>query len=111
MKLLLDEHLSRKLVARLADVYPAASHIIFHNLEHTDDVTIWSFAAAHGYVIVTKDADFNDIAALRGAPPQVIWLNVGNCTTATIEAILRKNISTIQQFIADSTSSVLKITR
>lgn len=109
MKLLLDEHLSRRLVARLADIYPSASHIVFHGLEHADDMAIWNFAASQGYTIVTKDADFNDIATLRGAPPRIIWLQVGNCTTTTIEKILRDNAAVIAQFTSDPQSGVLKL--
>ncbi|MFV9504830.1 MAG: DUF5615 family PIN-like protein [Oscillochloridaceae bacterium umkhey_bin13] len=109
MKLLFDEHLSRRLVARLADIYPLASHIVFHGLEHTDDSTIWSFAAAEGYTIVTKDADFSDLAALRGPPPRIIWLHIGNCTTTTIEHVLRHNSSVIEAFLRDPQSSVLKL--
>jgi predicted nuclease of predicted toxin-antitoxin system len=109
MKLLFDEHLSRKLVNRLADVYPLASHIVFHELEHTEDSVIWSFAATEGYTIVTKDADFNDLAALHGSPPRVIWLNVGNCTTTAVEEILRRNFSVIEEFINESKSSVLRL--
>lgn len=109
MKLLFDEHLSRRLVTRLADVYPLASHIVFHGLEHVDDIAIWNFAASQGYTVVTKDSDFSDIATLRGAPPQIIWLQVGNCTTSTIEKILRDNIVTIKQFTGDQQGSVLKL--
>lgn len=109
MKLLFDEHLSRKLVMRLADMYPLASHIVFHGLEHSEDTAIWRFAAAQEYTIVTKDTDFNDLAALYGPPPRIIWLQVGNCTTATIENILRRNVLVIEQFINDPQSSVLKI--
>lgn len=109
MKLLFDEHLSRKLVVRLADIYPFASHIILHGLENTEDSVIWSFAATEGYTIVTKDADFNDLAALHGSPPRVIWLNVGNCTTTTIEEILRRNVLVIEGFINNPKSSVLRL--
>ncbi len=66
MKLLFDHHLSRKLVARLADQYPASSHVVFHGLDHADDVDIWTFARTNGYTIVTKDNDFNALSALRG---------------------------------------------
>lgn len=109
MKLLFDEHLSRKLVIRLADICPSASHIVFHGLEHADDIAIWSFAASQGNTIVTKDADFNDIAALRGAPSRIIWLHIGNCTTATVEKILRDNAAAITQFANDAHGSVLKL--
>jgi predicted nuclease of predicted toxin-antitoxin system len=109
MKLLFDEHLSRRLVARLVDIYPSASHVVFHGLEHADDMAIWNFATSQDYTIVTKDADFNDIATLRGAPPRIIWLQIGNCTTATIEKILRDNVASITEFINDPQSGVLKL--
>ncbi|NJN31609.1 MAG: DUF5615 family PIN-like protein [Synechococcales cyanobacterium RM1_1_8] len=32
MKLLFDQNLSRKLVERLADIFPESSHVQFHNL-------------------------------------------------------------------------------
>lgn len=72
-------------------------------------MAIWHFAAAEGYTIVTKDADFNDIAALSGAPPRIIWLHIGNCTTAIIESILRSNVAAIEAFTNDPQSSVLKL--
>jgi predicted nuclease of predicted toxin-antitoxin system len=109
MKLLFDEHLSRRLVTRLADIYPSASHIVLQGLEHADDSVIWRFAATEGYTIVTKDADFNDMATLRGVPPRIIWLQIGNCTTATIEKIMRDNVGMIEQFVNDPQSSVLKL--
>jgi hypothetical protein len=35
------------------------------------------------YVIVTKDAEyFSDLSLQRGAPPKLIWLRIGSCTTA-----------------------------
>lgn len=82
MTLLLDHHLSRKLVTRLADLFPQASHVALHGLDAADDLVIWTFARTHGYTIVTKDSDFNDVSTLRGAPPQIIWLRIGNSTTS-----------------------------
>ena len=41
MKLLFDQNLSRKLVARLQDLYPNSSHVQFHELaEITNSLTI-----------------------------------------------------------------------
>ena len=109
MKLLFDHHLSRKLVARLADVFPASSHVVFHQLDQAADSAIWSFARTHDYTIVTKDSDFNDLSTLRGAPPKIIWLRVGNCTTAVAERLLRSNASRIQHFIMQSTDIILEL--
>lgn len=32
----------------------------------------------NGFVIVTRDADFEDMAIVKGRPPQVIWLKTSN---------------------------------
>lgn len=109
MKLLFDHHLSRKLVARVADMFPNSSHVVFHGLEEAEDIDIWGFAGSNGYTIVTKDSDFNDIAALRGAPPKVIWAHVGNCTTGEFEQVLRQNVAAIEQFLNDPVSAILEI--
>lgn len=109
MKLLFDHHLSRKLVARLEDLFPHSSHVVFHGLERAEDIDIWHFAQQHQFTIVTKDSDMNDITALRGAPPKILWLRIGNCTTKMTEAIIRRNHAIIEQFHGDPDSAILEI--
>lgn len=109
MKLLFDHHLSRKLVARLTDQFPGSSHVAFHGLDDEEDTVIWEFARDQGYTIVSKDSDFTDISTLRGTPPKLIWLRVGNCTTTTIELILRSQYVTIVSFITHSPDRILEI--
>ncbi|WP_293156142.1 MULTISPECIES: DUF5615 family PIN-like protein [unclassified Microcoleus] len=43
MKLLFDQNLSRKLVTRLADIFPNASHVQFHGLADKTDTEVWDF--------------------------------------------------------------------
>lgn len=109
MTLLFDQHLSRKLVTRLADIFPAANHVVLVGLDRAADQAVWQFAATHNYTIVTKDSDFNDLSVLRGAPPKVIWLHIGNCTTARAEQVVRSNAQVITAFITDPTSRILEI--
>ncbi|WP_157162651.1 DUF5615 family PIN-like protein [Cylindrospermum stagnale] len=45
MKLLFDQNLSRKLVTRLADVFPNSSHVQFQGMEERTDTEIWEFAS------------------------------------------------------------------
>lgn len=111
MKWLFDHHLSRKLVHRLADVFPEASHVVFHGRDTADDIIIWSFARDNDYTIVTKDPDFNDVTTLRGAPPKVVWLRIGNSTTDRVEQILRLHARVITSFITQSSDSILEIVR
>jgi predicted nuclease of predicted toxin-antitoxin system len=72
LKLLFDQNLSRKLVTRLADLFPDSSHVQFHNLTEADDSDIWEFAKSQDFCIVTQDADFADRSRLYGSPPKVI---------------------------------------
>ena len=58
---------------------------------------------------MSKDEDFSELAVLRGSPPKVIWLRLGNCSTAAVEAVLRRNESVIVDFVADAERVVLEL--
>jgi predicted nuclease of predicted toxin-antitoxin system len=47
---------------------------------------------------VSLDADFAELAALRGAPPKVIWLRCGNQATAIVAGLLQKHGEAIAAF-------------
>jgi predicted nuclease of predicted toxin-antitoxin system len=101
MKLLFDQNLSPKLVNRLADLFPASSHVQSLGLDCADDDEIWEHAQLNGFAIVTKDEDYNNLSVLRGSPPKVIWLQLGNCTTAQVEAVFRTRFTDLEAFEND----------
>ena len=107
MKLLFDQNLSPRLADRLTDVYPDSTHVYLIGLDRSSDKVLWNYARDNGYVIVTKDADFNDLSVLSGFPPKVIWLRQGNCTIEEMEVVLRSNGKAIWTFEEDKTSGVL----
>ena len=107
MKLLLDQNLSRMLVRRLADEYPESLHVAEIGLDTATDREIWEYAAQRGYVIVSKDTDFRQLALVFGPPPQVVWLRVGNVSTGVIEALLRRSVARLQEFAASDEESLL----
>jgi predicted nuclease of predicted toxin-antitoxin system len=109
MKLLFDQNLSPRLVTRLADSFPDASHVEPLGLSRAPDPIVWAYARAHGYIIVTKDSDFNDFSVVRGFPPKVIWIRVGNCTTAAIAGLLRQHRAAITAFAADTEAASLAV--
>ena len=88
-KLLFDENLSSRLCRQLNSLFPGSSRVSLLGLERATDRAIWDYAKANGYVIVTLDADFVEMAALFGPPPKIIRLRCGNQTTAVIEAFTR----------------------
>jgi predicted nuclease of predicted toxin-antitoxin system len=109
MKLLFDHNLSPQLVIRLQDCFPNASHVATLGLATASDLVVWTYAQNEGFTIVTKDADFSDVAILRGYPPKIIWIRLGNCTTRQIEETLRRHQFEIAEFADDSSSAVLEI--
>jgi predicted nuclease of predicted toxin-antitoxin system len=83
-----------KLCPLLADVFPESSQARLDGLAEADDPTIWLRAGTNGFVLVSQDSDFADMAALYGPPPKVIWLRCGNQPTQEIESLLRKHAET-----------------
>ena len=101
MKLLFDQNLSPKLVNRVIDLYPGSDHVQSVELDCADDNQVWEHARLEKFAIVTKDEDFNNLSVVRGSPPKVIWLQLGNCTTAQVEKVLRAGFSDVVAFEND----------
>ena len=109
LKLLLDENLSDRIVPLILDLYPESSHVKQHQLTSADDETIWNFARDRRYMIVSKDGNFHQLALLAGHPPKVLYLRLGNVSTASIIEHLRGDFASIQAFGADVEGSVFVI--
>ncbi len=109
MKLLFDHNLSPQLVALLADLYPDSNHVYSLKLDKEDDRIIWNYAKETEYFIVTKDADFNDLSLLLGHPPKVIWIRRGNCTTKSLEVLLRQHHHDIKTLDDNTATGVLAL--
>lgn len=109
LKLLFDQNLSRKLVARLSDIFPNASHIQFQGMAEASDTEIWEFARNNDFCIVTQDADFAEKSRLYGSPPKVIWLRCGNTKTSTVELVLRSGGEAIQELLSNSSLDCLEL--
>lgn len=111
MKLLLDENLSFRLVRALRDVFPGSAHLRDVGLVGSDDEKAWEFAGRNGFILTSKDADFYHRSVLRGAPPKVIWLRVGNASTDVIAKTLRVHQQVIQEFVEDQDATFLVLDR
>lgn len=109
MKLLFDHNISHKLVARVVDIFPDSTQTRLLNLGRTNDPQLWFIAKTHGFVFVSKDRDVAELAVVRGAPPKVIWLRMGNCKTTAIERALRVNLKVIESFVQDPERVVLEL--
>lgn len=99
VRLLLDENLSERLVAALAPRFPGALHVRAMGLGGATDLRLWQLAADERCLLVTKDEDFVQLSVLRGPPPKVLWLNVGNAGTPVIARLLLANAEAIEGFV------------
>ena len=106
-RLLFDQNLSFRLVDALADQFRDSVHVRDVGLSRADDGAVWAYARDHGMTIVTKDSDFNQVAFLAGAPPKIVWLRLGNCTTDDVLALLRRRTKEIADFIESTDDAVL----
>jgi predicted nuclease of predicted toxin-antitoxin system len=109
VRLLFDENLSPDLPRLLADPFPYSAHVRDKNLVGSDDLTLWQFAVANGFALVTKDDDFVELSILRGAPPKVILIGLGNCRTSDVVALLKAERTKLDQFAGDATVSVIEL--
>ena len=53
-------------------------------LRESDDGSIWNFATAGGWAVLTKDEDFVVRCVGNPAAPAVVWLRIGNCTNRVL---------------------------
>ena len=107
--LLFDENLARRLATELANVYPGCVHVGDRGLAGGSDRAIWQYARDTGLVIVAKDEDFQRLSVLFGPPPKVIWIRLGNCSTADVARLLRERHSEITGFLADGEAAFLAL--
>jgi predicted nuclease of predicted toxin-antitoxin system len=109
VKLLFDQNLSPRLVARLSDLYSHSTHVRDVGLERADDSAVWEHAAENGFTIISKDADFHQRSLLYGHPPKVIWVRLGNCRTEDVEDLLRQRVADIRAFKEDAEAAFLAL--
>lgn len=102
--------MSPRLVDLLADLFPGSIHVRSIGFEKASDQEIWEYAKVSGYVIVSKDTDFHQRSFLYGAPPKVIWIRLGNCSTSEIEELIRDNSTSVLTFESDPDAAFLTIT-
>jgi predicted nuclease of predicted toxin-antitoxin system len=109
MRLLFDQNLSFKLCRQLADLFPGSTQARLLGLSEADNGMLWQHAKADGFVIVSQDADFAEMAALYGPPPKVIRLRSGNRPTELVEQTLRTHANAIAAFERDVVAACLEI--
>jgi predicted nuclease of predicted toxin-antitoxin system len=107
VKLLLDENLAPRLVAKLEGSFPGSRHVRDVGLREASDLAVWSLARTQGFAIVSKDWDFQQLSFVHGAPPKVVWIRRGNCSVREMERLLVSSRDVITRFGDDQEASLL----
>ena len=94
MRFLVDAHLPYGLVRALRN----AGHDARHTRElpesnATSDLAICRLATEEGCVVVSKDRDFYDSLLLRGEPPRLLLVRVGNLRKAELTELFAQRLS------------------
>jgi len=110
MRFLFDQNISHRVTKHLPAQYKESTTVKSAGLMNASDLEIWAFCKTNGFIIVTQDSDFNEMAMLKGPPPKVIWLRLGNANNEQIANALIAHEWVIQNFI-DSDASCLEIFR
>lgn len=109
MKLLFDENLAEHLVGILGTDYPSSAHVRDLGLGGALDRVLWDWAARNGFTLVSKDEDFHRLSVMLGPPPKVLWIRLGNCTTAAVSELLRGERGRVERFEADPERAFLAL--
>ena len=109
VRLLFDEPLSEALVDLLDDLFPDSIHVRQTGAGGAADSVVWELARERACLLVTKDEDFHRLSVLRGAPPKVIWIRLGNCTTRAVAELLRRHHDAVVRFAAQEEATFLAL--
>ncbi len=107
MRLLFDEPVSERLIDSLADLFPESLHVRLIGAGGAPDSDIWDVAREHACLLVTKDEDFHRLSIVRGAPPKVVWIRLGNGTTRDVADLLRNHYRSILRFAEQEEATFL----
>ncbi len=102
MKLLFDQNISHRILHLLPENYTESTSVKKEDLINANDKKIWEFAKRGHYTIVTQDSDFNDLNALLGFPPKIIWIRTGNLTTKSLANLLINHEIEIRNFMVSN---------
>ena len=111
MRLLFDEQLAEELCDLVRDAFPNSLHIRLLGYGGASDDAIWQLAHEQDCLLVTKDEDFHRLSVMRGAPPKVIWIRLGNCTTVEVATVLVAFQSDIRRFVDQDEATFLELGR
>lgn len=103
MRFIVDAHLPMRLVSWLKERGHDAIHT--HELplkNETDDLDIIQISVDEDRIVVSKDEDFYNYFILKGQPPKLLMLTMGNVINKDLMILFEKNIQQIESDLLDN---------
>ena len=109
MNLLFDQNISFRIIKKIEDIFPGSISARELGYDNPQDFEIWKYAKSNNFSIVTFDSDFIDLCNLKGFPPKIIWLRIGNTSTTNIAKRIGIEREKIIDFLNNSENAFLEI--
>lgn len=108
LQFIIDTQLPYTLVKRLKALGADAIHTTYFLDGHLlDDVKIIEIAIKQERIVLTKDSDFQDNFLLKGAPPKVLLLKLGNISNKDLFKIIESVYTMVEQLFKDGNGMVV----
>lgn len=108
-KLLIDANISYRIKKKLINVYEDVLHVTDIDLpQPAKDFQIWNWAKVNNFLIVTQDTDFGILQTLKGFPPKLVFLKMGNQSTQLITDVLISAYQKIVYFEKNTSESLIE---
>jgi len=97
-KVLCDVHIAFKVVRFFKDKGYEAIHVNdILDSYHTKDSDISKYADQNGFLVVSKDADFQNSHLLKNTPERLLKISLGNLSTKKLLVVLEQHLPTLVQ--------------
>ncbi|MBN8607971.1 MAG: DUF5615 family PIN-like protein [Caulobacterales bacterium] len=100
MRFVLDQQLPPDLCDWFRRKGHESEHVRDLGLRDSADSQIWTYAASHDAITVSKDEDFASRRKTVSAGPQIVWLRCGNVSNAALVALFEREWRAIQSELA-----------
>ncbi len=101
MKFLLDQNMPVVLAKWLEARGHQAEHVKRLRFHEADDLAIVLHARRTGAIVITKDSDFQRLAAPPPQGPQIVWVRLGNTTNPELFEVWEPLWPSIEQALMD----------
>ena len=102
----MDHNISHRICSRFQNLQLIS--VASLQMDQSDDVLIWEYAARHGYHLMSKDGDMVHLVSYYGQPLKLIWLDIGNTTFKQLEQCIQNHANQIQEFLKNQ-NNILRV--